>query len=183
MVLAAEHEHVHFFAQEAKVAIPILALCERYGNGDFVRQRILPLLPGRYRRYYLDLAAGGLYPTDFRLGPPGPQPVRHEAPLVLPCDPPPGTSLEGVESLTEREREILKMISLGMPNKVIAAKLFISEKTVKTHANHIFRKLGVANRLQATLVFQSYHRARRAARRDPRAASALSAGASLVAKD
>jgi DNA-binding NarL/FixJ family response regulator len=54
------------------------------------------------------------------------------------------------------------MISLGMPNKVIAAKLFITEKTVKTHANHVFRKLGVANRLQATLVFQSYHRARRA---------------------
>ena len=51
------------------------------------------------------------------------------------------------------------MIALGMPNKVIGARLFISEKTVKTHANHIFRKLGVASRLQATLVFQSHQRA------------------------
>jgi DNA-binding NarL/FixJ family response regulator len=54
------------------------------------------------------------------------------------------------------------MIALGMPNKAIGAKLFISEKTVKTHANHIFRKLGVTSRLQATLAFQSYQRARRA---------------------
>ena len=46
-----------------------------------------------------------------------------------------------------------------MPNKVIGARLFISEKTVKTHANHIFRKLGVSNRLQAALVFQSHQRA------------------------
>ena len=66
-----------------------------------------------------------------------------------------------IGELTDREREILKMISLGMPNKVIGAKLFITEKTVKTHANHVFRKLGVSNRLQATLVFQSYQRARR----------------------
>jgi DNA-binding NarL/FixJ family response regulator len=72
---------------------------------------------------------------------------------------------QGIETLTDREREILKMISLGMPNKVIGAKLFITEKTVKTHANHVFRKLGVSSRLQATLVFQSYQRARR--RRPP----------------
>jgi DNA-binding NarL/FixJ family response regulator len=50
------------------------------------------------------------------------------------------------------------MVALGMPNKVIGAKLFITEKTVKTHTNHIFRKLGVVSRLQATLVFQSYQR-------------------------
>jgi DNA-binding NarL/FixJ family response regulator len=71
-------------------------------------------------------------------------------------------TVEGIEALTDREREILKMIALGMSNKQIAARLFISEKTVKTHANHVFRKLGVASRLQATLAFQSYQRARRA---------------------
>ena len=54
------------------------------------------------------------------------------------------------------------MIALGMPNKVIGSKLFITEKTVKTHANHVYRKLGVTSRVQATLVFQSYQRARRA---------------------
>jgi DNA-binding NarL/FixJ family response regulator len=71
-------------------------------------------------------------------------------------------TMEGIEALTDRERDVLKMIALGMPNKQIAAKMFISEKTVKTHANKVFRKLGVANRLQATLAFQSYQRARRA---------------------
>jgi two-component system NarL family response regulator len=53
------------------------------------------------------------------------------------------------------------MISLGMSNKLIGSKLYITEKTVKTHANHIYRKLDVTSRVQATLVFQSYQRARR----------------------
>jgi DNA-binding CsgD family transcriptional regulator len=52
-----------------------------------------------------------------------------------------------------------------MPNKMIGARLFISEKTVKTHVNHIFRKLGVANRLDATLVYHGLPLAR--ARRTP----------------
>jgi DNA-binding CsgD family transcriptional regulator len=47
---------------------------------------------------------------------------------------------------------------LGMPNKVIGAKLTITEKTIKTHANRIFRKLEVTNRLQAVLVLQEYER-------------------------
>jgi DNA-binding NarL/FixJ family response regulator len=64
-----------------------------------------------------------------------------------------------IDTLTEREHEILRAIAEGMPNKVIGAKLFISEKTVKTHVNHIFRKLGVTSRLQAALVFQSHQRA------------------------
>jgi two-component system NarL family response regulator len=64
-----------------------------------------------------------------------------------------------ISNLTDREREILKAIAGGMPNKVIGARLFISEKTVKTHTNHIFHKLGVTNRLQAALLFQSHQRA------------------------
>ena len=51
------------------------------------------------------------------------------------------------------------MIALGMSNKVIGSRLFISEKTVKTHANHVFHKLGVSSRLQATLVYQTHQRA------------------------
>lgn len=53
--------------------------------------------------------------------------------------------------LTDREMEILRTLVLGLKNKAIAEKLFISEKTVKTHVNRIFRKLGVANRTQAIL--------------------------------
>jgi LuxR family maltose regulon positive regulatory protein len=161
MRIAEEHDHVHFFNQEAKVAVPIFALCDRYGSGAFLRRRIVPVLPDRLQVYFQSLATGKTYPTDVPLGPPSrglaAQVIAAEAEAQL------GGSKDSVValigSLTEREREILKAISGGMPNKVIGARLFISEKTVKTHANHIFHKLGVTNRLQAALVFQSHQRA------------------------
>jgi len=53
--------------------------------------------------------------------------------------------------LTPREREVLSCLTSGCSNKEIAEKLFISEKTVKTHLNSIFRKLRVTRRLQAIL--------------------------------
>lgn len=59
---------------------------------------------------------------------------------------------EGLQSdLTPREREVLSCLTAGYTNKEIAEKLFISEKTVKTHLNSIFRKLRVTKRLQAIL--------------------------------
>lgn len=57
-----------------------------------------------------------------------------------------------ISGLTEREIDILKTMVLGLKNKEIADKLFISEKTVKTHINRIFKKLGVTNRTRAILV-------------------------------
>lgn len=60
---------------------------------------------------------------------------------------PPPDETEGV--LTAREKEILRCLARGMKNKAIGEKLFISEKTVKTHVNNIFRKLGAETRLQA----------------------------------
>lgn len=53
--------------------------------------------------------------------------------------------------LTEREIEVLKLISNGMSNKEIAAALFISEKTVKNHISNIFRKLDINDRTQAAI--------------------------------
>jgi len=53
--------------------------------------------------------------------------------------------------LTDREIEILRTMALGLKNREIADKLFISEKTVKTHVNRIFKKLGVNNRTKAIL--------------------------------
>ena len=53
--------------------------------------------------------------------------------------------------LTGRELEILKTMVMGLKNKEIGEKLFISEKTVKTHVNKIFRKLGVNTRAKAIL--------------------------------
>ena len=54
-------------------------------------------------------------------------------------------------TLTKREVRILKLVASGNTNKEIASKLFISEKTVKNHLNHIYRKLGVKNRAQAVV--------------------------------
>jgi len=61
--------------------------------------------------------------------------------------------LSGVQNinLTNKEVRILKLVASGSTNKEIATRLFISEKTVKNHLNHIYRKLGVKNRAQAVV--------------------------------
>lgn len=51
--------------------------------------------------------------------------------------------------LSERESEILKLVALGMSNKEIADKLFLSERTIKGHLTNIFNKLNVASRSEA----------------------------------
>ncbi|MBO8128025.1 MAG: response regulator transcription factor [Peptococcaceae bacterium] len=55
------------------------------------------------------------------------------------------------DGLTEREVEVLKLVAQGLSNKEIAAKLFISEKTVKNHLTNIFSKIDVGDRTQAAL--------------------------------
>jgi DNA-binding NarL/FixJ family response regulator len=51
--------------------------------------------------------------------------------------------------LSEREREVLRLVADGLPTKQIALSLSISERTVKFHVNSIFHKLGAENRAQA----------------------------------
>jgi DNA-binding NarL/FixJ family response regulator len=53
--------------------------------------------------------------------------------------------------LSEREREVLALLAEGLPNKLIARRLQISEKTVKSHLTRIFRELDVTDRTQAAL--------------------------------
>ena len=55
------------------------------------------------------------------------------------------------DDLTDREKEILRLIALGGTNKEIAQKLVISEKTVKNHISSIFQALHVTNRTQAAI--------------------------------
>ncbi len=55
-------------------------------------------------------------------------------------------------SLTQRENDILELLSEGRSNREIAQALFLSEKTVKAHLAAIFRKLGVTNRTQAAMM-------------------------------
>ena len=56
-----------------------------------------------------------------------------------------------LNALTQREEEVLELLTQGITYKGVANKLFISETTVKTHVNNIFQKLQVNDRTQAVL--------------------------------
>jgi DNA-binding NarL/FixJ family response regulator len=75
--------------------------------------------------------------------PPGAAPISEDAP-------------DTVEHLTPRELDVLDLLTLGLPNRQIAARLGISDQTVKFHVASILGKLGAANRTDVV---------RRAARR------------------
>jgi DNA-binding NarL/FixJ family response regulator len=57
-----------------------------------------------------------------------------------------------VDSLTDREREVLVLVAQGLSNQQIADSLVISERTARTHVSNILSKLGVASRTQAALL-------------------------------
>jgi DNA-binding NarL/FixJ family response regulator len=60
------------------------------------------------------------------------------------------------QELSEREREVLALLGQGLPNKLIARELSISEKTVKAHVTRIFQVLDVTDRTQAALWAQRH---------------------------
>ena len=60
-----------------------------------------------------------------------------------------GLTAAEVEALTEREREVIQLLAVGLPNKIIAARLQISEHTVKFHVGAILAKLGATSRTEA----------------------------------
>jgi DNA-binding NarL/FixJ family response regulator len=57
-----------------------------------------------------------------------------------------------LQTLTNREREILSLVAKGLSNKEISEQLYVSELTVKTHLKNIFKKLNVTSRTQAILI-------------------------------
>jgi len=59
--------------------------------------------------------------------------------------------------LSDRERDVLKLLAKGLVNREIANQLFISEKTVKNHISNIFRKLDVQDRTQAAVYALKHH--------------------------
>jgi DNA-binding NarL/FixJ family response regulator len=60
--------------------------------------------------------------------------------------------LARVAALSDREREVLKLLAQGLPNTGICERLVISESTVKSHVSRILSKLGCENRVQAALL-------------------------------
>ncbi|WP_329040735.1 response regulator transcription factor [Streptomyces sp. NBC_00178] len=62
------------------------------------------------------------------------------------------TPAPGHDALSAREREVLGLVARGTSNRAIAAELFISEATVKTHLAHVFAKLGAKDRAAAVAV-------------------------------
>ena len=63
---------------------------------------------------------------------------------------------ESIRTLTKREMEILRLVAEGLTNEEIGKKIFISEKTVKTHLTNIFDKLKVNNRFKAALMLMGH---------------------------
>ena len=65
-------------------------------------------------------------------------------------------SVEGIDLLTPREREVVALVGTGMSNDEIAAKLFVATLTAKTHVNRAMMELGARDRAQlVVLAFRS----------------------------
>lgn len=67
-----------------------------------------------------------------------------------------GTTSEDSRVLSNREGQVLELMSQGHQNKIIAVKMQLSEHTVKVHVHNVIRKLKVHNRTQAAAVYRSF---------------------------
>jgi DNA-binding NarL/FixJ family response regulator len=112
------------------------------------RSRILGALDAGARGYLLKDVASDDVAAGIRAA------ARGEAPL----DPRAARTILAARSepdplgaFSARERDVLELLAEGLPNKLIARRLQISEKTVKSHLTRIFRELDVTDRTQAAL--------------------------------
>jgi len=75
--------------------------------------------------------------------------IVHRPPTAAPS-PVPARAADADLPLTTRELEILQLVASGATNGVVASKLWVTEQTVKFHLRNVYRKLGVANRTEAS---------------------------------
>jgi DNA-binding NarL/FixJ family response regulator len=112
------------------------------------RERILEALDAGAIGYLLKDAEPETVLDGIRAAARGESPLAPKAARALVAE---RAGHDSSADLSEREREVLALVGQGLPNKQIARKLQISEKTVKAHLTRIFRELGVDDRTQAAL--------------------------------
>lgn len=168
---ARKFQHNHFLIQEGKISLPLFTsvlangieveyaswILEQIGPASITA--LQPLLNHSHAHVRANAAAlmgrigntSGIALLRRVINDKDPQ-VRQKARLSLKTL---REKLEApIELLTKRECQVLEMVAAGASNAKIAKELYISEVTVKTHINRIFKKLGLTNRLEAALFFK-----------------------------
>ena len=112
------------------------------------RERILDALDAGATGYLLKDAAPDELLRGIRAAAAGQAPLAPKAATELLAE---RRDVRPATELTPREREVLVMVAEGLPNKLIARRLDISEKTVKAHLTRVFERIGVSDRTQAAL--------------------------------
>jgi DNA-binding NarL/FixJ family response regulator len=118
------------------------------------RERILAALDAGALGYLLKDAEPDEIVRGVRAAARGDSPVAAQAAREMIADRRRATG--GAVGLSVREREVLTLVAQGLPNKLIARRLEISEKTVKSHLTRVFAQIGVTDRTQAALWAQRH---------------------------
>ena len=153
------HRHVAGL-RERMPALPVIVLS---GSEDVDLMRslidigVLGFIPKAYSPDVMLSAirlvmSGGMYVPPMLLAAAQAQNWQPGAATAAPAPDPARSSLDGLRSLlTERQIDVMRLLSQGKPNKLIARDLGISEGTVKIHLAAIFRALNVRNRVEAVV--------------------------------
>jgi len=119
----------------------VLAALQAGANGYLLKD-----LPPADLARAIRSASGGIYQLDPTVA------AKLIPTRVQPAAPPPAAApLPSAPELTDREREVLRLVSTGATNREIADKLFIGEATVKSHISNILGRLGLRDRTQAAI--------------------------------
>jgi DNA-binding NarL/FixJ family response regulator len=114
---------------------------------EFGENLSIMLVSGMRTESYDRVAGLLIGADDYLVKPFSPDELVARVRRLLLRSPPPASSV--TSSLTRREQDVLCLLAEGLGQKEIGGRLFISEKTVGSHIQHIFTKLGVRNRVQA----------------------------------